>query len=56
MQHPELPLRPLPRLAAASVAAARRPANGRELPLVVETLGGGPPLVRVGTQYLERPW
>lgn len=45
-----------PALTAASVAAARRPANGRELPLVVETPGGGAPHVRVGTQYLERPW
>ena len=43
--------------AAASVAAARRPANGRELPLVVEAPGGGGVQhVRVGTQYLERPW
>jgi hypothetical protein len=44
--------------AAASVASARRPANGRQLPLVVEKPGGGAggSHVRVGTQYLERPW
>lgn len=48
---------PIGARAGASVAAARRPANGRELPLVVEKPGGdGVDLVRVGAQYLERPW
>jgi hypothetical protein len=42
--------------AGAAMAAARRPASGRQLPLVVEGLGGGDSLVRVGEQYLERPW
>ena len=47
----------LPRPAGASVAAAKRPANGRELPLVVENARGDAVAhVRVGSQYLERPW
>lgn len=43
--------------AAASVAAAKRPANGRELPLVLDNArGDAVSHVRVGSQYLERPW
>jgi hypothetical protein len=43
--------------AGAAMAATKRPASGRELPLVVEGLGGrGSKHVRVGGQYLEKAW
>ncbi|PSC69540.1 Callose synthase 5 [Micractinium conductrix] len=43
--------------AGAAIASARRPANGRPLPLAVDARhGGGTEFVRVGEQYLERPW